>query len=158
MAISDFTAYKTELCQFINSAHDSFNSKIENLMVSLKPIKEKFGSAFDYYNEDRFVFHGLPASIATASVCGRLFCGVSPLIGALYGTLSYASATILVESTTRYSNKNNLKAISILTISNLAASVFIKNILSIQLSKKTFLVLSLASFSGHIFRDHFIDN
>jgi hypothetical protein len=128
---------------------------VENISDRYPEAAERCSNMYNEYIVNRSVLHGLPVSLIVTMACARFFGCPSVLPAALFATINYFVLTGSVETMRRYRDISVPSRLAIIAACGVLSAVAVEKCFSGALSYRNSFILTVAAFSGQLFRSYF---
>ncbi|MCE2983259.1 MAG: hypothetical protein LW832_06805 [Parachlamydia sp.] len=124
---------------------DNLNHYIEKKWTEFEPT-------WNYYTQDRAVFHGLPLSSISCIACAILFNQPGLIAAGLFGAAHCAVYTPFIEYSRLDEEIGSQKQALLFTVSYFVSKALLQTFCKIPLSHSAALPLAFAAIGGQMFR------
>jgi hypothetical protein len=128
------------------------NRIAENMSDRWPKAADWCSNKYNEYIVDRCVLHGLPVSLIVTVACAKYFQSTSILSAALFAVVNYTVVTSAVETMRRYRDISMHSRTAIIVVGGVLSAVAVQQCSMGTLSYKSSFILTLAAFSGQVFR------
>jgi hypothetical protein len=154
---TDQLTNKTRRTKMINFLSNAWSDFVDWKEETSEKAAEWLNHKWDYYTKDRAVIHGFPIAVLSSIAATFLFNCTKRSTAAIFGAVSYLTLTSLLEIIRAHHYVDKTKACIIVGVSSAVTLGFIKTVCKTSMTYQAAIILSIASFSGQLAREFFID-